>query len=157
MKQQTKFLKLAGPEDWEACVSLTQQMYKHSHWGGTQFSHQKCRRLFDSYLLGDKRTLVIILLCDPDPYGIIFGVKQELPFSDDSISTELIWWVDENRKDIRGLLWLYDAFEDWSKRVGVKYIQSGMLLDMADLSKFYERRGYKRVEQSYFKEINNGN
>lgn len=157
MKQQTKFLKLATEEDWDTCLYLTRQMYAHSHWTNSVFVPGKCRQVFESYLAGDKTKIVIILLCNPDPYGLIIGVKQDLPFCDGSVSTELVWWVDENRKDIRGLLWLYEAFEHWSRTVKATYIQSGMLLDMADLSKFYERRGYKRVEQSYFKEIKHGN
>ena len=153
MKPRTKFLKLATQDDFEVCLRLVHQMYKHSHWTSSAFSVNKCRQIFDTYLNGDKGKIIIILLCDPDPYGIIVGVKQDLPFCEGSVSTELIWWVDEDRKDIKGLLWLYEAFEDWSKRVKATYIQSGMLLDMCDLSKFYERRGYNRVEQSYFKEI----
>lgn len=156
MKQQTKFLKLATEEDYEACLHLTYQMYTHSHWTNSPFVPEKCRQVFDSYLNGDKTNIVIILLCDPDPYGIIIGVKQPLPFCDGTVSTEVVWWVDENRKDIRGLLWLYEAFEDWSRRTKATYIQSGMLLSLADLSKFYERRGYHRAEQSYFKEIEYG-
>lgn len=153
MKPRTKFLKLATEEDFDACLYLTRQMYDHSHWVNSFFMPEKCRQVFDTYLSGDKTKLIIILLCDPDPYGIIIGVKQDLPFCDGTVSTELLWWVDENKKDIKGLLWLYEAFEDWSKRVRATYIQSGMLLDLCDLSKFYERRGYRRAEQSYFKEL----
>lgn len=156
MKPRTKYLKLATEDDWGACLHLTYQMYTHSHWTNSIFVPERCRQIFDSYLTGDRTKIIVILLCDPGPYGIIVGTKQDLPFCDGSVSTELVWWVDDDCRDIKGLLWLYEAFEDWSKRVGATYIQSGMLLDMADLSKFYERRGYKRVEQSYFKDISNG-
>lgn len=145
-------LRLAEENDLTDCIRMAKSFHSMSPFSAIEFSEEKSRDLFYNYLNGDKKDLIIILACNERPFGMIIGMRSELLFSDTSVCTEVAWWVDEDKRGSRDSLLLLQAYEDWSKRVDSKYTTMAMLDDSKDLSRLYERLGYKQCERTFFKE-----
>lgn len=142
---------------------MAKAFHEASPYNSLEFSEDKCRALFESYLVGDKRSLVIILATssknesshvDESPHGMIIGLADSLPFSNDRVAAELAWWVDEDKRGSRDSFLLFKAYEDWALRVGAKIKQMAMLDDVTNLAAFYEKQGYRPAERSYIKDVN---
>lgn len=146
-------LKLAEASDYEDIIRMARSFHEASPYSDLGFSEQKCKELFETYLRGDKRELIIILAVEESPFGMIIGYANSLPFSPDRIAMELAWWVDEDHRGSRDSLLLFKAYEDWCKRVGAKVAQMAMLDDVTNLSQFYLKQGYVPAEKSYIKRI----
>ena len=147
-------LRLAEAYDYDEVIRMARAFHQASPYSGLSFDEDKCKKLFDGYLQGDKKSLVIILACDETPYGMIIGHCHELPFSNDRVAMELAWWVDEGSRGKRESLLLFKAYEDWTLRVGAKIMSMAMLDDVTNLSSFYEKQGYRPAERHYIKETN---
>ena len=141
-------IRLAEPKDFPIIVRMARNFFEASPYTVLQFSELKCMELFQRYL--NDKTEVMILLSD---HGMLVGFASQAPFSTDRISTEVAWWVDPEGRGSRDSLALFEAYEFWSKKVGCRLCQVAMLPSVTDLSKFYEKRGYKLLEQSYVKEF----
>lgn len=145
-------LRLAEEKDRQACIRMARSFHSISPYKDLSFDLKKTDDLFTNYILGDK-TRLIIILAGEDPYGMIIGLRGDLPFSSDVVCTELAWWVDEDKRKSRDSLLLFKAYEDWTKRVGSVLTQVAMLDDVTDLSSFYLKQGYRPAEKSFVKEV----
>lgn len=146
-------LRLAEEKDYMDCLRMAKSFHQASPYSQQEFSEEKCRAMFQKYLSGNKTDIIIILAEDVSPYGMIVGMSSELPFSDSKISTELVWWVDKDKRGKRESVLLFKAFEDWSKRINSKLIAMAMLDESTDLSSFYTKQGYVSAERTFFKEV----
>lgn len=147
-------LKLAEASDYSEVIRMAQAFHKASPYADLEFSEERCRGLFDHYLRGDRRELVIILAHQEERvFGMIIGFSNSIPFSDEKVAAELAWWVDEDKRKTKDSLLLFKAYEDWALRIGAKISQMAMLDDVTDLSGFYLKQGYTPAERSYIKRI----
>lgn len=147
-------LKLAEASDYSEVIRMAKAFHEASPYADLEFSEERCRGLFDHYLRGDRRELVIILATDKDRiFGMIIGFSNHTPFSDEKVAAELAWWVDEDKRKSKDSLLLFKAYEDWALRIGAKINQMAMLDDVTDLSGFYLKQGYSPAERSYIKRI----
>lgn len=146
-------LRLANSGDFDDCLRMARLFHEKSPYGDREFSEEKCSEIFNNYLEDGGRNLIFILAEDRHVFGMIIGLRSELPFSSDVVCTELAWWVDEDRRGSRDSLLLFKAYEDWSRRVGGDIKAVAMLDGVTDLSDFYTRQGYRRAESTYIKEI----
>lgn len=146
-------LRLAEQKDLQDCIRMAKNFHSSSPYSGQPFSEEKCVRLFNDYLSGDKTSMIIILAEDKTVFGMIIGLKSELPFSTVNVCTELAWWVDEDRRKTKDSILLFKAYEEWSKRVGGSLSAVAMLEGVTDLSLFYEKSGYRPAEKTFVKEI----
>lgn len=146
-------LKLATNSDLEAFLRMSQSFYEASPFYPTvSYNNEKLKELLHSSALsGNSRSVVILLLDDEEPVGMIVGYAGEVPFSNDKVASELAWWVDPPYRGRREALQLVDAYEAWAVRVGCSSVTMSLLPTLADLSNLYERRGYKKTEISYLK------
>ena len=145
-------LKLATENDWPHVLRMAKSFHETSPYGGLEFSEASCRAMFDKYLKGDRRELIVILAGEI-PYGMIVGYSSSLPFSLDRVAMELAWWVDEDKRGTKESLLLFKAYEDWCVRIDCKIAQMAMLDDVTNLRKFYLKQGYRPAEQSFIKEL----
>lgn len=141
-------IRLATEEDFPELIRMAKEFHSASPYNGLEFSVTKCFELFQTYLRD--KTSVMILMTD---HGMLIAHAGEAPFSQDRVSSEVAWWVDPEGRGHRDSLLLFEAYEVWSRKVGCRLCQVAMLPSVTDLSKFYERRGYKLLEQSYVKEF----
>lgn len=96
---------------------MARNFHGQSPYKGQEFSEEKCNQIFRKYLSSDKTDLIFILAADEKPFGMIIGMKSELPFSKSTVCTELAWWVDEDKRGTKDSIMMFKAFEDWGKRV----------------------------------------
>lgn len=150
-------LRLATENDVEAVIEMAKRFHDASPYSALEFSPTTSYELFKAYLEGDKTRLVIILSeQDGKPQGMIIGMAAKPLFSDDLMATEIAWWMNPEYRKTRDSLLLIQAYEDWTKRIGCKMTQVAMLDEVTNLEKFYTKRGFKRAEQSFIKEVANG-
>lgn len=147
-------LKLAESKDYPDIIRMAQAFHRASPYVDLEFSEERCRGLFDHYLRGDRRELVIILAHEEERvFGMIIGFANSIPFSNEKVAAELAWWVDEDKRKTKDSLLLFKAYEDWALRIGAKMSQMAMLDDVTNLSGFYLKQGYQPAERSYIKRI----
>ena len=146
-------LRLATKADVGDCLRMAKSFHSQSPYSAQEFSEEKCRNIFDQYLQDGGKNLIFIIAVDPTPYGMIIGMKGELPFSRAVVCTEIAWWVDEDKRGTKDSILLFKAFEEWGRRVGGDISAVAMLDGVTDLSTFYERQGYRAAEKTHFKEI----
>lgn len=142
-------IRFAERHDLEDCLRMARNFHEKSPYSHLDFDESKCRELFQKYLEGDRTEILILLAESSKVFGMIIGLRGELPFSSVPVSTELAWWVDPEYRKSRDSLMLFKAYEEWSRRVGAKITQVAMLDDVTDLSGFYTKQGYTAAEKSY--------
>jgi GNAT superfamily N-acetyltransferase len=112
---------------------------------------EKVTQTIESLLRDRNKGIVILYIMNDKPVGLIGGLTSEMIFSHDLVASELFWWVDPNFRS-RKALSLKEAFEYWARRVGAKYVAMGALPSQGEkVARFYERTGYKNLENSYLK------
>lgn len=148
-----KYLRIATPDDVPTLVGFARKFHEASPYKGLEFAATKVNEAFDSVTRGSlKEGVVIIALSDDKPIGFIAGVVSETLFSRDRIATELAWWIEESHRNTRASLLIYNAYEDWARRVQCVAVQGAYLPRVGtDLKEFYEKRDYRQVETSYMK------
>ena len=97
--------------------------------------------------------VIFALIRDEEIHGVIGGVKYPDLNSGVLCATEFFWFVDKAHRG-RGLT-LLKRFEMWAGEHGCKKI---FMVHMADLmpdavKKIYARKGYKKMETHYVKEV----
>lgn len=99
----------------------------------------------------------LILYKDLKPVGVLLGAKVDSHpvFRKTGITIEQLWWVNPNHRGHKASTKLIEAFEEWSRQVGVKRCVMGHFMDSIGdkVKKYYDRSGYKLLEQSYVKEL----
>ena len=96
-----------------------------------------------------------IVLVDDELKGIIAGILAYSIFdSKELFAQECIWYVSKDCRNKLGLE-LLDAFEKKAKDMGAKRI---IMIHMDNLNgnlmeKLYEKKGYKRMEYNFIKEV----
>lgn len=145
-------LKLATIEDFADIKRMAIAFAEASPYKDFPKEMEKIDELILSLLRDRNKTIIILYLHDGKPVGMIAGMSSEMIFSRDLVTSEVIWWVDQEFRGSRKSLALKEAYEYWAKRIGAKYI--GMSnLDDEKISRYYERSGYKPYERAFMKVI----
>jgi len=151
-------LKLATWEDEESFLLMSEAFYEESPFSPSiSFDRDKVKELL-RLAIESQHTQVLILLLQEDlnTVGLLIGYTSETPFSYDKVAAELAWYIKPSYRGSRDALQLVDAYEAWATKVGCKHVSMSLLPTLTDVSSLYERKGYKKTEISYLKEINSG-
>lgn len=97
--------------------------------------------------------LVLLSIEDDEVVGILIAVASQFVFSPQMVATEMGWYVLPEYRDYRRGVKLVQAFEAWAKEIGADFIAMSDIVQTQDLSKLYERQGYKLSEKTYVKEL----
>jgi len=70
---------------------------------------------------------------------------------------ELFWWVEPEYRDTKDSIRLFNKIEEWSKEKGAYsvMVSSTANLNPEQLERFYNKRGFRKVDINFVKEINN--
>lgn len=104
-----------------------------------------------------KEKIFLVLYKDLYPVGVLLGlnVNTHPVFRKTGITIEQLWWVDPQYRGSKHATKLIDAFEEWSRQIGVKRVVMGHFHDEvgSKVKKYYERSGFKLFETCYMKEL----
>lgn len=144
-------LHLATHDDLPDLLEMTKQFHKASPYSEQEYNEDQVIRLIKSFLDGDKAERLIIMY---GSVGMLAAMTTPMLFNSEKISTDVMWWVDPESRGKAGPA-LFDAYEFWARKVGCRYIQAALLeTEQSDrIEKLYKRRGYKRLERAYLKEV----
>lgn len=132
--------------------NFIEEFYKSSPYAEASFNSEKVLEWLKSTLQADKKKLLVLVALDAGlPVGVISGLANTLPFSDDVIAAEYFWWVTPEYRNSSAGLVLWKGYEWWATNiVKAKGIQMVSLSNLP-LGKMYERKGYSKVEEAYIK------
>lgn len=93
----------------------------------------------------------MILVADDgaDIFGLIGVIATVHPLSGEDVVSELIWYVDPEKRGIG--LRLLKAVEAWARENEIMKLI--MIAPDARVEKFYERAGFSRLETQYIKRL----
>lgn len=154
-----KEFRLATKEDIPVVVKFAENFYRVSGYNTMRFSRQRTRSVVEAIVNdGGFSQVAILALHEGKPVGMVVAIAAQPPFTEEKVSSELAWWVEPEFRSSRLALRLFDAYETWAKTIGCTHIQSAYLTQTSPkgLDKFYERKGYIPVENSFLKKIKEG-
>ena len=101
------------------------------------------------------KNVIIMYTSDDVPVGLLVGQAAPFALTGALIASELSWWVDPQHRGGPAAKELLEAYEYWAKQVGCKYIQTVALNNesLPVLTRFYERKGYAKLETCFMKEL----
>lgn len=146
-------LRLAERRDFEDVNRMLREFHQKSPYSSLVYDEEKVWQNFKFYLKNKNQMIIILSEQDDRPRGLIVGSISSPAFSSDLVATELAWWMDEDYRKSRDSMLLFDAYQDWTKRVGARMCHMALLSNSPDLSKKYERNGYELSEKTYVKEL----
>jgi len=85
--------------------------------------------------------------------GFISAIVYEQLFSRDKTADELAWYVDKSHRGGTAAIRLLKAYEDWAKNNGVICINLSHIEDLTDLTKLYNRLGYRKIEATFRRDV----
>ena len=143
-------------DDWLRCFELVEQGVKNI--GEESIDSEFLHEVAKDFATADKRMKIFLVLYkDLKPIGILLGMKVDTHpvFRKTGITIEQLWWIDPVYRGSKVATKLIEAFEEWSRQVGVKRMVMGHFNDLigTKVKKYYERSGFKLLEQSYVKEL----
>jgi GNAT superfamily N-acetyltransferase len=147
-------LKIAKALDFDNVKEMCLKFHAESIYKDKEIDDDKVETLVSEYIhLTDDR-IVILGLLEGQPAGIIAGRILPLLFSEETVATETVWWVDPKHRGSRLGLQLVEAFEYWAKKVKkANLLQMSGLANTPEIDKLYQRLGYTLTEKVYLKEI----
>lgn len=144
-------LHLATHQDLPVLLEMTKKFHQHSPYSDQEYDEPQVTNLINTFLTGDRNERLIIMY---GSVGMLAAMTTPMLFNSAKISTDVMWWVDPPSRGKAGPE-LLRAYEYWAKLVGCRYIQTALLeTEQSDrIEKLYTRRGYKRLERAYLKEV----
>lgn len=104
-------------------------------------------------IIETKIGILLLLINEGNIVGVLGGIKYQDVNSENLIASELFWFVEkEHRGQGSELL---ELFEKWAKINKCKKIIMVHLADLMPdrLEVFYRRKGYRKMEVHYVKEV----
>ena len=133
--------------------SMGVMFYTQSKLPGT-FNPAFFKSIWTTFIEQDLGAMFMLLDDQQKLMGVIGGLKHPDPYNGDLVAQEMFWFVHPAHKS-KGAVELYNAFEGWAKEIGAKRLCMACVCNshMKAVRKFYERKGYRPVDVSYFKNL----
>lgn len=151
----SKYVRVARREDVPDLVRFARNFHKSSPYKWLRFDTKKVTESFERVTSSPGTDMIaLIAYKENENIGMVVAAADSPPFSSEKVSTELAWWVEPQHRKTRAALFLFEAYEEWAKRVGCRGVQSAYLLNTDhDPSEFYKKKGYTPVETSFIKGV----
>lgn len=150
-------VRIATLSDLPKLMDFAKEFHKESPYRDLKFSYAKTWESYKNVISGDRLNAIVLIAVDGEtPVGMVAAIADSPVFSEEKISTELCWFISKKYRNSRKAFILFQAYEEWAKRIGCDHIQSAFLLEgesQANLDKFYSKKGYRPIEVSYIKEV----
>lgn len=133
--------------------SMGMLFYKQSRLPGT-FNPAHFKATWTIFIAHDLGVMFMLLDKAQKLIGVIGGLKHPDPYNGDLVAQEMFWFVHPASKSI-GAVSLFNAFEGWAKEIGAKRLCMACVCNshIKTVRRFYERKGFRPVDISYFKNL----
>ena len=139
----------ATPADRWRVIRLLEE--SHAAAGYTfPFEAARADKLFRIHLESDA-ACAIVLDVDGVAQGILLAAAFDHPFGAGLWAKETVWYISPDHRGRAGMRML-DAYEAWAASKGCAVI-SMAALSTNDVSRIYERRGYRAAETHFVKPL----
>lgn len=91
------------------------------------------------------------LVLGEQPVGILMAATFDHPFGAGKVAKETVWFIAPEARG-RGAIRMLDAYEAWARAQGCDLVGMASLASN-DVSRLYERRGYRAVETHFLKTL----
>jgi GNAT superfamily N-acetyltransferase len=150
-------LKLATHEDIPKLLEAAEKAFSESPYKdkltySSQRSENMIRMLLDA---GTQHAMILMAVEDDGVKGVIAGMVTFTVAGLEEIVTEFLWWVDKEYRGTKLSITLINGLEFWAKRLGVNHVVLGSMENehSGTVDKYYKRKGYKKAETTYIKEL----
>lgn len=140
-------LRIATIEDLPLVLDLGMKFANSSKYSKLA-DKNKIEQVAKDLLEADNNQKIVLLYED---YGMLAGLVTPFIFGTASCATELVWYVEPDKRGTKAGTALLEAFEFWAKAVGCSTITMVSIDDK--VGKYYESKGYTLYERAYMKEI----
>lgn len=144
-------LKIPTIEDIDNLIPLFKKFFDNSPYKNYKWDEDAAWETAATLIMDKENSVVITYIIDDKPVGIIAGTSCKSLFSFEKVATEIIWWVEEDYRNTRAGLELFNALEYWAFNVINSSMLSMVYLENNNLEKLYEKKGYVRTESSFVK------
>jgi RimJ/RimL family protein N-acetyltransferase len=141
-------MKIATLEDFNEIEEMAMKFIAQT--GYTEYADvETISQLIYNILTGQQNEMIILL---QPGVGMIAGMSTPFPFGPHLLASEIVWWINEDKRGSGEGKELIEAFEYWAKeKAGCTIVTMTSLDD--NLGKYYEKKGYKLYERAYMKEL----
>lgn len=115
------------------------------------FVEEYAERLFLQHIL-DPKAFCGVYTVDETPQGVLLAYWFEHPFGPVKVAKETLWWIDPAHRG-RGAIKMLNAYEAWADGKGCDFVGMAGMGSDPEVSKLYERRGYRVAETHYLKPL----
>lgn len=138
-------VRIATLEDLDLVVSLGMSFIETTKYKDIA-SEDKIRELSKKLIETPNEYSIILLYED---FGMLAATVVPFMFGPSIYATEIAWWVSPEKRKSNVGSELLEAFEYWANKVGCEFVTMVSLDDQ--VSKIYEKQGYKLFERTYLK------
>lgn len=142
-------IRYAKRDDITRCVELMKESHEAANFAFPFFENY-ARSLF-AYHIKENAATIIVLELSGIVEGILMCTASEHPFGAGKIAKETLWYISEKGRGGNAIKMLKE-YENWAIKNNCKTIGMASLCSN-DVSRLYERLGYKAMEVHFTKEL----
>jgi hypothetical protein len=158
MPESEYTVRFGEERDITALFTMGLEFLSESPYKDMEVIPEEVINTISQYINGDKKERILLVVVKNDiPVGMLAATTSKHLLNKDIIASEMLWWMDERERNSKGSFKLIEAFEYWARNVvKAKHIQlsNHISQSMDRVSRFYNKRGYRMVEQNFIKDIN---
>lgn len=129
-------------------------MHKESTFNHLSYSKEKLRDL--GITIMDRPDMFFASVAEDENkviLGMFVGVITEYYFSKDTMASDLLFYVDQDKRGALACLKMFKEFESWAKRKKAKEVRPATStgIDMERTKKLYSHLGYEPTGHTFRK------
>ena len=150
-----RLLDTTNFEELQTICKFGRQFAKES--GAGEFDDKSFLKFIND-CLSTKRGKVFILEINNTVAGMLGLLAHPCYFNRNSLRVqETFWWVDPEYRNTKESIKLFNKVEEWAKEIGANQVivSSTAVLNADKLEKFYIKKGFRKMDINYVKDVKN--
>jgi len=145
-------IREATEDDTLDCLVLFKSFHKESKQP-FKFDTARTLETFQTSVNSESAIRFFVAELNGEIVGFVSAIVYQHLFSKDKTADELAWYVDKEHRGGSAALRLLKTYEEWAIGQGVRCVTMSHIEDLADLSRMYNKLGYKKIEATFQKEF----
>jgi GNAT superfamily N-acetyltransferase len=137
-------------KDANDLITLGREMHSESSFSKLQFNPRRVLETFNHYLDDDNKAAFIARKGET-PVGFYAGYVTKYYFSDETVASDIGWFVRKPFRGTRVGLRLLDVFEEWAEKKGASETRIGFSTNINPeaFDRLMKKRGYDAIGRNY--------